>query len=216
MTDKLDIRINQRIQVLKPDTNEWFYSSIQDISHSVISITWPYLKERPLVLRRGDTVRVRLAAEGATYVFDTKVVGKSKDNIKMYQLAYPKDVERIQQRSHVRLPVALDVKYAVIEDEKKSLKFVDASMVDLSGGGVKLAVREDIKENTRLILKFNLPLRRKPELMQVEALVIRSQLIDQKRSVYHLGAEFIDISLRKQDMIVRFIFEKMAQQKRLR
>lgn len=216
MAEEFDIHVRQKIQVLKPGTNEWFNSSIQDIKQNVISISWPYLQERPLVLCKGDTVQVRLAAERAAYYFNTTVIGETKDNINLYQLAYPREVERIQQRSHVRLPVVLDVKYAVLQDDKKPLKFIDASVVDLSGGGMKLAVREEIKENTRLMLNFILPFRGKPELVKLEAIVIRNQLVDQVRLIYHLGVKFVDISFHQQDMIVRFIFERMAQQKRLR
>jgi c-di-GMP-binding flagellar brake protein YcgR len=207
--------ISQKIQVLKAGMGEWFNSSIQDISRGVISIAWPYLQERPLVLRRGDIVEVRLASKNATYSFKTSVIGEKTDNIKLYQLAYPKEVQRIQQRLHVRLPVILDARYAVREDDKKPLKFVTASTVDLSGGGLKLAVREKIKEHTKLYLEFNLPLRKKPELLKLEALVIRSQLVDLDRAVYHLGLKFMNINRKQEDMIVRFIFERMAQQKRL-
>ncbi|WP_347491371.1 flagellar brake protein [Desulfoscipio sp. XC116] len=216
MSDQFEMHITQKIQVKRKDLDGWFSSSIQDVSYNVISIALPYLKDFPLVLHRGDEVQVRLAAENATYSFNTRVIGQTTDNIKLYRLIFPKEVLRIQQRLHVRLPVMLDVQYFVQTDDKKPHKFIGASIVDLSGGGMKLAVRENIKERSRLSLEFKLPLHPKPLLMKQDGLVVRSQPVDPEKGVYHLGVDFIDISRQHQDMIVRYIFERMAQQKRLR
>jgi len=215
LTEEATLFVNQKIQVLKKEGRDWFISSIQDIRGGVISIAIPYLGERPLILRAGDEIKVRFTMENCSYIFDTKVIGEATDNIKLYRLAYPEAIDRVQQRMHVRLPVMLDVEYTVPgrDPKKTSLKAVT---VDLSGGGAKLAVRERINENTRLLLKFTLPLRSRPEPLELEALVVRSMKVEPERELYHLGVKFINTTRHQEDLIVRFVFEKMAQQKRLR
>jgi len=209
--------MTQKIQVSR-DGKTWFNSSIQDLRPETFSITTPYLKERPLMVFRGDPVEVRFFKGDCSYQFETTVTGEAKDNIRLLRLAYPEQITRIQQRMHVRLPVALDVNYVPVKRDvgaKESLGFTRASSIDISGGGMKLAVRQPVGEKELLLLKFHLPLKNKPESLELAARVIRCTLIDMKTKIYHLGLKYENINRRQQDIIVRFIFEKMALQKRL-
>jgi len=216
LSQQITFDVNQKIQVSRIAEENYFDSSIQDVRGGFFSIAIPYLKEHPLVLYRGEEVRVRFTLQNASYRFTTRVIGVATNNIKLYKLAYPEKIDRIQLRNHVRLSVMLDVEYAVKESESQKLKFTKGITVDLSGGGMKLAARENIEENSLLILKFVLPLKNKAEPVQLKAKVVRSIKADPQREVYHLGLRFEDITYREEDMIVRFIFERMAQQKRLR
>jgi len=211
------LSMTQKIQVSR-DGKTWFNSSIQDLRPETFSITTPYLKERPLVVFRGDHVEVRFFKGDCSYHFKTLVTGEAKDNIRLLRLAYPEQITRIQQRMHVRLPVALNVDYAPVKRDaggRDSPDFTRASSVDISGGGMKLAVRQPVGEKELLLLKFNLPLKNKPEYLELPARVIRCTIIDLKTKTYHLGLRYDNINRRQQDIIVRFIFEKMALQKRL-
>lgn len=213
MPEEIKLRINQKIQVARENDDVWFNSIIQDTGAENISISIPYNKERPLVLQQDDSVRVRLATKDASFVFNTQISGVVMDKIKLYQLAYPREITRIQHRKHVRFQViSLDVKYARVEDKNNYAK---GTVIDISGGGIKLAVSEKIQENNHLLLKFTLPLQSKPELIQVKAIVVRSTKAEPDREIYHLGLKFEDITYQQQDLIVRYIFERMAQQRRL-
>lgn len=218
MAEQVDLRIAQRIQVTR-DGKTWFNSIIQDIRGNAVYIATPYLKERPLVLYRGEQVQVRFFMDDSSYLFETRVTGEATSNIKMYRLAYPGEIERVQQRMHVRLSVVLDAEYAIPEQEeeerKKRPSFTKATTVDLSGGGMKLMVREMIKEDSLLLLKFTLPLKNKPEQLELEARVIRCIKTNPDSELYNLGLRFENLTFHQEDIMVRFIFEKMARQKRL-
>lgn len=220
MFQQVTFGVNQKIQVSRIAEENYFDSSVQDVQDGFFSIAIPYLKEHPLVLYRGEEVRVRFTLQNASYIFTSRVIGVVTDNIKLYKLVHPEKIERIQLRNHVRIPVMLDVEYvvkeAVKESEKQKIKFNKGTTVDLSGGGMKLATRENIKENSLLILKFLLPLKSKAEPLQLKAKVVRVMKADPQRELYHLGLRFEDITYREEDMIVRFVFERAAQQKRLR
>ncbi|AGL01639.1 flagellar brake protein [Desulfoscipio gibsoniae] len=213
MPEELKLHINQKIQVAKENNDIWFNSIIQDTGMETISIAIPYNKERPLVLYQNEIIRVRVVAKNASFMFSTQVIGLVMDKIKLYQLAYPKEIIRIQQRKHFRLQViSMDVEYACQEDKSKYNK---GTVIDISGGGMKLAVSKKIRKHERLLLKFNLPLQNKPELIQVKAIVVRSEKAEPDREIYHLGLKYENITYKEQDLIVRYIFERMAQQKRL-
>lgn len=216
MAERIDLRIAQKIQVSR-DEKTWYNASIQNTGPNVLYITIPYLREHPLVLRRGDKVQVRFFLDDSSYHFETQVTGEAADNIHLYRLAYPDQITRVQQRDYVRLPVMLDVEYAPADAGAgaQDPAFTRATSVDISGGGMKLAVKQRVRENSSLLLRFVLPLKSKPEFLELKARVIRCIRTDSRREVYHLGLRYESINLRQQDIIVRFIFEKMALQKRL-
>lgn len=218
MLEQPGLHVTQKIQVSK-DGHMWFNSNIQDIRENSIYIAIPYAREQPLVLYKGERVMVRFSMDDSSYMFESTVTGEATSNIKMFRLSYPKEFTRVQQRSHVRLPVILDVQYYIPEsspaDKKKPPEFKKATAVDISGGGMKLRVREKVNENTLVRLKFTLPFKNKPEQMELNARVMRCIKADPNREVYHLGLKFEDLVYREEDIIVRFVFEKMAQQKRL-
>ena len=236
MVVQVDLQIAQKIQITR-DGNTWFHSSIQDIRGNEVYIAMPYLKERPLVLSRGVEVQVRFFMDDCSYLFQTRVTGEVTSNIKMFRLAYPGEFQRVQQRMHVRLEVMLDVEYALPEKEQgaggktskgkgthpvlpaskrnKKPYFTRGAAVDISGGGMKLVARESIKEGSRLLLRFTLPLKSKPEQLQLEARVIRCIKAEPDREMYNLGLVFENPTFQQEDIIVRYIFEKTAEQKRL-
>lgn len=218
LVEKIPLRIGQKLQIRRKDAKEWFNSAIQEIRDGYIHIMMPFLKERPLVLRRNEKVVIRFFSEHSSFTFDTNVIGELADNIKLYRLDYPQEINRVQQRDHVRLPVIIDVEYVILEEKEKEKKanYKKTTTVDLSGGGMKLLTREKIEPGTLLLLVFSLPLKNRPELIEIKSLVVRCIKVEPTREVYHLGIKFENINLSQEDKIVRYVFEKMAQQKRLR
>ncbi len=213
MPEEFKLRINQKIQVAKMRNDLWFNSIILDTGAETISIVIPFDKERPLVLYQDEIVRIRLAANNASYLFSTKVTGVVLDKIKLYKLAYPKNITRIQQRKHVRFQIiSMDVEYAHQEGRNNYTK---GTVIDISGGGMKMAVRKNIPKHERIFLKLVLRLQNRTELIQVKAIVVRSKKAEPDREIYHLGLRYEDITNKQQDLIVRYVFERMAQQRRL-
>ncbi len=213
MPEDFELRINQKIQAAKIHDDLWFNSIILDTGAQTISIAIPFNKKRPLVLHRNEIVRIRFTAKNASYMFSTKVTGIVLDKINLYQLAYPKKIARIQQRKHVRFQViSMDVEYAHQEDINN---YVKGTVIDVSGGGMKMAVRKNIPKHERLFLKLVLHLQNRTELIQVKAIVVRSEKAEPDREIYHLGLRYEDITNKQQDLIVRYVFERMAQQRRL-
>lgn len=211
------LSINQKIQVSK-DGNTWFNSSIQDLKANTFSITAPSPEEHSLAVSKGDLVRVRFFMSDSSYQFEAYVIDEVKDNISLIQLTYPEQITRIQQRTHVRLPVLLDVDYSISKKDAgagNKQKFIKASALEISGAGMKLAVRQPVEKKEIMLLKFSLPLKSKTEKLELIARVIRCTIIDDKIEVYHLGLKFIGISRYQQDIIVKFVFERMAIQKLL-
>lgn len=209
------IQINQNIQVaLLDDQENWYISSIQDLTDYELRISIPTKGTTPLVLKNGDFLKISFVTESSRYEFETRVIGWRYDNIPMYALTLPKDFKRVQLRKFVRIPTVLEVLYAEVPDEGKHFDFFKTTSLDLSGGGVRLLLNKDLPVGARLLLKITIPLKSGPECLEIIGKVVRSRL-DENLKLYHTAIQFTEIGRSQQDLIVRYIFTKMSEQRRL-
>jgi len=210
------IQINQNIRVTLPDEQEnWYLSSVQDVTDYELRISIPTKGTTPLALKNGDLLKVSFITDSSRYEFETRVIGWRYDNIPMYALTLPKDYKRIQLRRFVRIPTILEVSYAEVPDEGKRIAFFKSTSLDLSGGGVRLLLKKDFPVGARLLLRITIPLKSGPEYLEIMGKVVRSQL-DENLKLYHVAIQFTEISRSQQDLIVRYTFSKMSEQRRLR
>ncbi|WP_333871668.1 flagellar brake protein, partial [Desulforamulus putei] len=158
------LKVGQKVTVFPMDENEQYVSSVYDIDAGGIYIPIPYAGNRPLVLSRGQRVNVKYIGEDSAYVFVTEAIGRKmeQDRLPMYILKHPldSDIKRIQMREFVRVPVMIEVQYAP-HHEKDTATIKKAYTVDISGGGMKVAVKEPIYKGTMVLLTFTLNIKTK-------------------------------------------------------
>lgn len=215
MTVEQWIKINQSIRVSR-DMKEldWFDSNIQDVQKGKFYITVPYQKANPLILGKGDQVIVNIVLQGARVEFKSALLGRRVDNIPLYILSWPDDYNRVQDRKFVRLPVIMDIFYAEVPKEGESPRYIKSSLQDISGGGVRMLVKNMHEAGTVLMMKFNLLIGEKTEEIAVSGKVVRSSKIS--ATAISAAVEFINITNRQQDIIVRFILNKLAKSRKPR
>ncbi|MDF9407010.1 MAG: Flagellar brake protein YcgR [Pelotomaculum sp. PtaB.Bin013] len=215
MTVEQWIKINQSIRVSR-DMKEpdWFDSNIQDVQKGKFYITIPYQKANPLILSKGDRVIVNIVLQGARIEFISAMLGRRVDNIPLYSLSWPDDYNRVQDRKFVRLPVIMDIFYAEVPKEGESPRYIKSSVQDISGGGVRMLVKNIYEAGTALLMKFNLLLGDKSEEIAVSGKVVRSGKIS--ATAISAAVEFTNITNRQQDIIVRFILNRLAKSRKPR
>ncbi|MCD5405063.1 MAG: PilZ domain-containing protein [Desulfotomaculum sp.] len=210
-------KINQRISIVRLSSIEGpeYFSNIQNIEKGIIYITIPYNEKEPLVLMRGEGIRVKYISEGAIYVFDSEFLGKHKesDTLLLYKIKEPDDdkIKRIQLRHFVRVPVIMDVKY-----KKNDADWVKTVMLDISGGGIKMATKEKIEPGKLLDLHFKIPAKKEMVDVNVKAEVVRCNLVDDETKLFYAGLKFLDLNQGMEDMICSFVFRKQIEQIRKR
>ncbi len=209
------IQINQRILVnLKSAKESAYVSNIQDIKDGELTIAIPTRGTNPLNLNVGDLIDVSFISDSSRYEFQTRVVGWRYDNIPMYALALPETCKRVQLRRFVRVPAILEVLYAEVPEEGNNYQFVKATSLDLSGGGIRLLLKKNFSVGDKLVFKIDIPIRNGLECLEITGRVVRS-LPDEHLEMYQTAVQFTEISRRQQDLIVRFTFSKMSEQRRL-
>lgn len=215
--EQVGFSVNQRIQVALENSDEYYVSSVEDITADAVFIAVPYRQQMPLVLSPGDRVKVQLPGTGECFSFTTTVTGRREEGVLLYSLAFPEEIKRIQRRRDVRLPVLLNVFYAEVPEGDASPVFKETKALDLSAGGLRLVTEEAYPPGTQLIVKFRLPVRNNFIETVTRARVIRQEpVVFEKRRLYHLGIEFLDLPQSQKDKIFSYIFWKMMKQNRLR
>ncbi|ABO50899.1 type IV pilus assembly PilZ [Desulforamulus reducens MI-1] len=214
------IKVGQKVTIFPMDTEEQYLSSVYDMDNKGIYVPIPYAEKHPLILAHGQQIRVKYMGEGSAYLFVTEAIGRriEQDKLPMYILKHPKESEitRVQLREFARVPVMLDIEYAEAVADNESPSFKKVCIVDLSGGGLKFALKEPINRGTNIMVRFTLAVKAKKKTQEFKLLarVMRCQLVDEEAKVYHVGVRFTDIRPQQQDMIMAFVFERMIQIKR--
>ena len=209
-------KIGQKITVKRKTDDAEYSSAIQNIKDNQIYIAVPYKGEQALVLMHNEPVAVKYISNEAAYLFESVFLGVHIENeaLRLYKIAAPNlsAVKRVQLRRFVRVPVMLDVEYYLSSsDEKKK-----GVSLDLSAGGMKLAVKEELSPNAVLDLYFHINVRGKAAQMQLKGEVVRCYPADEDSSVHHVGIKFLNLDRATEDMICSFVFQKQMEQLRKR
>jgi len=213
MTVEKWIKINQSIKVSRDEkVLDWYDSNIQDVQKGKFYITIPYQKASPLILAKGDRVIVNIILQGARVEFNSTLLGRHVDNIPLYALSWPDSYNRVQDRKFVRLPVIIDIFYAEVPQEGESPQYIKSSAQDISGGGVRMLVNKMYEAGTVLLLKFHLPIGDKSQEIAVSGRVVRS--CETGARAASVAVEFTNVTNRQQDIIVRYIFNKLAKSRK--
>lgn len=210
---ELNLKVNQKIIVA--DHNKEFKCNIQDIKEDVIYIDPILTSESSMkILHFEDTVNLYINISGKLYRCTSKVLGYKRDqNIRLAALTMPVVVDIIQRREFFRLPIIMDCSYYIlpencdVSDIKKLEENYDVFMekttlLDISGGGIRIITNIDIKRNIKLLLHFNVQ-----EDVYVVGKVVKTNK-DEELGLYKISLNFVNLNERKRDKIINFIFNK--------
>lgn len=210
------LKIQRTIQISRDVSDEiWYISKIQNVDKKYFYVDIPYQKATPLILNKGEQVKVQMFLPSERIGFKSTVTGMHVDNIPLFILLKPEQYNRIQQRRFVRIPVMMDAFYAEVPIEAdKTPRFVKTNTLDLSAGGLRIKVDKEYPSGTILLLKFTLQAVRMEHEITVAGKVARTFKVDQAGTI-HAAMEFTEITSRQQDLIMNFIMNKMSSARRM-
>lgn len=220
MTTMEKLNVGKRVFITPLDKEEQYISSVYDIDAKGIYVPIPYADKMPLILGHGERVQLKYMGVRSAYLFVTEAVGRKteQDRLPLYIFKHPADseIKRIQLREFVRVPVMLEIQYAVAPAKNEPPVFKKAVSVDLSGGGLKIAVKERINKGAIVLLSFslNIKAKKKQEEFRMLSKLVRCELVDEDTKIYHAGFNFLDIRPQQQDLIMAYVFERMIEIKR--
>ena len=211
----VNFNVNSKCEILVDD--KVYKSSIQDIGEDYIGISTPIANGKYAPLIRNEQITVIYYDENNLYGFNTSVIGRRMDKIPIILLAMPKDIKKIQRRKFFRVSLLKNVEYLKVDPNisdstfnrliKNLEAFNKGLIIDLSGGGLKLKTKEEVKVEDRFIIKIPL---------EYENVFVISDCIrafrDINTNLYVSGFSFFNIERNTQDKIIAYIFGIMREQ----
>lgn len=212
--DSVEINVNTKCEVLIKGKS--YKSNVQDIYEKDIAISIPVFKGNYANLLKGEEVEVIYYDENNVYGFLSKVTGRKNDGISMILIEKPNKIKKVQRRRFFRLDLSMEVEYKKIENnssDKKIKEIIDenkdfsvCTMVDLSGGGIRIRTKDDMEENQLYIIKIPL----KDEIIHVACYCVRV-VRDSITKSNICGFSFYDIEDSKRDRIISYLFQLMRE-----
>ncbi|MDS1029546.1 flagellar brake domain-containing protein [Bacillota bacterium LX-D] len=210
--------INRKVELSRIDENTIYKSLIQEVKDDSFAVAVPSCLGEYLILHPNELVNVMVLSDNERYGFVSKVLFRSRDQIPLYYLSNPKEVERIQLRNFVRIKTIFEVFYQEISSEDldrlNQLKPQEkARVVDISGGGMQIAIDKKIPVNSLLYVHIPLAMDGDVHNVFVVGKIVRFIPADEKRTHNLAGLGFEKITEKERELLIRFIFCKMREQR---
>lgn len=205
------LKINDRVEVIKDEKG--YKALIIDIQDDFFKINLPVNDGNYLMLHSNEKIEINsYLDDGRCYKFCATVISRGKENnIIYYIMSSPFDIEKIQRRNFFRVDLTDIVEYKKItlvkDADFDSIPYKKGIMVDLSAGGLKLKIRETIKNDDLLLVKMNL----NQTEMNLKCDIVRIQNTEDKEKL--CGLRFIDITPAQSELIVGELFKIMRRQR---
>lgn len=209
----LDITINSVVTILWEE--DMYKASVQDITESEILITIPINNSIYLTLNEGvELEQFFYDKKGNFFTYKTKVIRRyTEKEIPFYRLSKPYDVKKIQRRDYFRVNIIQIINYIKEAELQKDIRreenYEDALLLDLSGGGMRIKVKEKLSFNDSIISNLNY----ENEKVVIKGRVVRIEKTEDKRYIY--GIDFKDIDNSTREKIIRIVFKIMRKQREL-
>lgn len=217
-----NIRLNSKIELIAEDDSK-IAGTVHDLVDGKIyvAVTAQDLKER--ILRPGEDVEAILYGDNEILSFEALISDRRFEDISLYEVSNISNLTKAQRRRDVRVSCSINInytdnKYLVNADFKKEeldrlLKEIsnyleEGIILDLSGGGLRLATRRNLEKGTRLLLNFKL----ERELLLKGKIVHKEINVLPDKTNYFYGVKFIDIEEEIREEIIKYVFILMRKQ----
>ena len=149
--------------------------------------------------------------EESLYLAEAEVVKYIMDRTPICELLVLTDFKRLQRRNYVRIPVQIELEYYVKGRElgEKGL------IIDISGGGVLINIKEPLQVNSEVNMRFSLEFPEETTVVYISGMVVREDHAPRANAdpdfPYKYGVRFEGLSVKEQDHIVKYVMIKVRE-----
>ncbi|KLU66539.1 flagellar brake protein YcgR [Desulfosporosinus acididurans] len=203
---KMKLLPGLRVDIVVPE-GEYagkYRTRIEEVGETIIAVGTPFEKSNIVPLRIGTNLKLIFWDEVSAYSFATKIKQKIAVPIHMLLLELPETIVKVQRRNYVRVTAIYPFIFQIVTLEGFSDDF-KGTMLDFSGGGIRFLTEELVEDQAILNVSLDLTDGR----VQTKVQVLRIEETEERNlQRYCVSAEFIEISERSRDRIIRSVFEK--------
>ena len=206
--------INSKLEVKWGDGI--YKTLVQDSNSKNILISIPVVGGVYLTLKTGEEIELVYYDNGENiFSFKCRVINRIKENnISYYSITLPYDVIKIQRRNYVRVDTVQVIKnikkYEKETNGQADDKISNALLLDLSGGGMRIKLREKLEKSDVISAKIG----SENEEVLIKGKIVRVDITEDKRYIY--GISFEELDNRTRERIIQIVFRIMREQRKLR
>lgn len=178
-----------------------YRTRIEEVGERLLLVGAPFEHGELVPLREGTKVKITFWDEAAAYSFEGKIMQRIAVPVPLFVLELPDTVAKVQRRNFVRVPALFPVTFRMVTLKGLS-DLHKATMLDLSGGGMRFTTKERVENRSLLYTQLSLPTGE----LQTPVRVIRVEKVEDAK-LYRVSTEFHEILERERDRIIRCVFD---------
>jgi c-di-GMP-binding flagellar brake protein YcgR len=234
--DKIDIKLLDRNGKSVRDAKTLVSKLMDFLDTDVISITTPFANGRTIPLEVGEYYNLCFYTDKGLYQCRGVALNNHReDKSIMSVMRITSSLEKYQRRQYFRLECIQDIVYRIITEEEEQLEqklimnafgdsevlselrtrlmelnrdWIRGSMTDLSGGGAKFTSDRQHNVGEKIQMKLKLTAFEEKKEIMVDAAIIYSGDIINRRDIFEHRVEFTNISRKDREELIRYIFEQ--------
>ena len=199
-----------------------YRTKIYDISNDEqLEVMMPMEQSKLILLPVDAEYTMCFYTQNGLYQCTGKVIDRYKNN-SVYTLLFEvtSDIKKHQRREYYRysciLPIfARDMMQEELEAMARGEQYIEegiplreATIVDISGGGIRFVSSNQYKKNSDIFLTFELFYRGKPRKYKVVGRVLRTRQMPNHNGVFEHSVQYMRISKEAREEIIQYIFEE--------
>lgn len=209
--------LNSKIELIK-ENEESFSGLIYDIKDDKLYVSVSADDIGFKILYEQENIQGIVYFQDEVVGFDCIISKRIYKDNPVYELSNLSNLYRVQRRTNVRIPYTRDILYTSDKDLINKIdtmedldqadiniyyEFNNGMILDISGGGIKLACDKDLYIRDPLYLRLNL---------RNEKVIVKGEIVHKKinrsskKTKYIYGIKFIELGNRIKEKIIRFVF----------
>ena len=199
-------KLFQNIKILKENINgemEEYASKVESIEKDNLFLVHTPIRKSEVVMLLNDSVITvtYMVEKKGMYKFDAKVIEKVREGrITFIRIKRISDIVENQRRQFFRI----ETNFKVDLKRKDSDEIEHVASMDISAGGMKVYTDKKVEIGDIIYTYFTLD----DSTMFVETKVLKKFRSEHIRNRWELSLEFLNLSEKERERIIRFVFEK--------
>ncbi|WZL82908.1 PilZ domain-containing protein [Vallitaleaceae bacterium 9-2] len=202
------IKLGDKIELVKKTDlldADIYFSMIYSIDDELLRIQAPIESGKIIPLEFDATYYMNVYTEKGLLRAETVLEQREKtEHLHILAMKPLTMFKKYQRRQYYRLNCTLNL----IFQDAQTKEVGEGTVLDISGGGMRFSTDKQLSEEEVITCHLCLRLKEETVDLDVKGKIIQSKIIEPEKIAFQNRLEFIDLSLEKQETIIKFIFEE--------
>lgn len=235
--DRIELIHSKRESSPQKGPQKVYYSQVYDIvSEDEIKIAMPMEKGKIILLSIGSVYKLSFFSKNSIYQCEGKILDRYKSNNIFVLVVEPvSSLKKAQRREYYRLSCVMpaefremtekEIEYDYVEEivenakdpdaEEQELAFQKATIVDISGGGLRLISELPVEASKYILIKVRIPIRFLVKQFHLVGYVLQATKVPGEITKYEIRLQFEKISKEERETIIKYIFEEERKKRKV-